>query len=43
MQLYTTKWEILPGKMDVSVGGQQPGQKTQAPSNVLMGSFTIMG
>ena len=43
MQLYTTKWEIPPGVMGVAVGGQQPGQKTQAPSNTLEGSFTIQG
>ena len=41
MQVWTTKWVIPPGEMKVTVGGQQPDQKTKAPSNILEGSFTI--
>ena len=41
MQLWTTQWEILPGTMDVYVGGQQPNQATKVPSNVLMSSFQV--
>ena len=42
-QLYTETWEVVPGTMQVWVGGQQPMQKTRAPSNILQSSFTIRG
>ena len=35
------KWEVISGKMQVYVGGQQPMQNTTAPSNVLTGFFTM--
>ena len=41
LQLYTERWEVVPGVMQVYVGGQQPMQKNSAPSNVLKSTFTI--
>jgi beta-glucosidase len=34
-------FNILKGEYQVYAGGQQPGQKTSAPSNILTGHFTI--
>lgn len=42
-RLYTERWEVVPGMMQVCVGGQQPMQKTRAPSNILQSSFTVRG
>ncbi|XP_071098426.1 uncharacterized protein [Haliotis cracherodii] len=36
-------WKVLPGKMNIYVGGQQPHQKKAMSSNVLSGQFTISG
>ncbi|XP_067653496.1 uncharacterized protein [Haliotis asinina] len=36
-------WKVLPGKMNIYVGGQQPHQKKAMSSNVLSGQFTITG
>lgn len=42
MMLYDDNGWIVPsGEYNVSVGGQQPNQKTSVPSNVLVGSFTV--
>lgn len=41
MQVWTTKWEIPSGEMSVYVGGQQPDQTKEVPSNILKGSFKI--
>jgi beta-glucosidase len=41
MQLWTTKWEVLSGTMEVSVGGQQPNQVTMVPSNILTSAFLV--
>lgn len=41
MQLYTERWEMISGVMQVYVGGQQPMQENSAPSNVLQSYFTI--
>ena len=41
MMLYDTKWYVPTTEYKVFVGGQQPGQQTSAPSNVLDGSFTV--
>ena len=41
MQVWTTEWVIPSGEMKVSVGGQQPNQKTRVPSNILEGNFSI--
>ena len=41
--LYGTKWYIPTIEYKVYVGGQQPNQKTVAPSNVLEGSFMVQG
>ena len=41
MMLYDTKWYIPTTEYKVYVGGQQPNQKTVAPSNVLDGSFIV--
>jgi len=41
MQLYTERWEMISGVMQVYVGGQQPKQENGAPSNVLQSYFTI--
>ncbi len=43
MMLFDTKWYIPTSEYKVFVGGQQPNQKTAAPSNVLDGSFTVQG
>ena len=40
MQLYTERWEMISGVMQVYVGGQQPMQENSAPSNVLHSYFT---
>ena len=42
-RLYTERWEVVPGMMQVWAGGQQPMQKTRAPSNILQSSFTVRG
>ncbi|KAK3600408.1 hypothetical protein CHS0354_026641 [Potamilus streckersoni] len=34
---------IQPGRIGLSVGGQQPGQKKTVPSNVITGEFVIRG
>jgi len=36
-------WTVVPGTVELSVGGQQPGQPIAAPSNVLSTSFAIKG
>ncbi|KAK7108018.1 hypothetical protein V1264_015821 [Littorina saxatilis] len=36
-------WTISPGSVTVYVGGQQPGQITSVPSNVLSQDFVITG
>ncbi|XP_048236733.1 beta-xylosidase/alpha-L-arabinofuranosidase 2-like [Haliotis rufescens] len=36
-------WKVVPGKMNLYVGGQQPHQKKAMSSNVLSGQFTITG
>ncbi|KAK7107946.1 uncharacterized protein [Littorina saxatilis] len=36
-------WEVRAGDMMLYVGGQQPNQKRQVPSNVIAGRFTIQG
>ena len=36
-------WAVAPGTVQLSVGGQQPGQPIAAPSNVLSTSFVIRG
>ena len=41
MMLYDSKWYIPITDYKVFVGGQQPNQKTIAPSNVLEGYFTV--
>jgi hypothetical protein len=41
MMLYDTKWYIPTTEYKVFVGGQQPNQQTNAPSNVLDGSFNV--
>ena len=41
MMLFDTKWYIPTTEYQVFVGGQQPNQKTAAPSNVLNGSFMV--
>ena len=41
MMLYDTKWYIPTTDYKIFVGGQQPNQKTSAPSNVLEGYFTV--
>ncbi|XP_077989175.1 uncharacterized protein LOC144443528 [Glandiceps talaboti] len=43
MAVYTTQWVIEPGIYTVYVGGQQPNQVTQVPSNVLKGQFKVSG
>ena len=46
MSVYDSNVSTLvlePGVFLVYVGGQQPGQSTAAPSNVLQGSFTLSG
>ncbi|XP_077989356.1 uncharacterized protein LOC144443692 [Glandiceps talaboti] len=43
MAVYTTQWVIEPGIYTVYVGGQQPNQVTQVPSNVLKGQFKVTG
>ena len=43
MMLFDTKWYIPTTEYQVFVGGQQPNQKTAAPSNILNGSFTVQG
>lgn len=35
------KWEVVNGRMQVDVGGQQPMQNTTAPSNIVTGYFTM--
>ena len=37
------KWTLVPGVVNLDVGGQQPRQPTSASSNVLSGSFVIQG
>ena len=41
MQVWTNKWEVLPGKMNIFVGGQQPHQVTMVPSNILTTTFQV--
>ncbi|XP_065845653.1 uncharacterized protein [Oscarella lobularis] len=43
MAVWTTEWTIEPTVIDIFVGGQQPYQKTSAPSNVLEGNVTLTG
>ena len=43
MAVWTTEWTIEPTGIDIFVGGQQPYQKTSAPSNVLEGNVTLAG
>ncbi|XP_041464587.1 beta-D-xylosidase 1-like [Lytechinus variegatus] len=43
MAVYTDHWFLEPCTIDVFVGGQQPGQKVRAPSNVLNAKFQIAG
>ena len=38
-----SSWMLEPGELLVSGGGQQPGQGTAAPSNVLQSSFCLLG
>ena len=38
-----SSWMLEPGVLLVSGGGQQPGQDTAAPSNVLHSSFCLLG
>ncbi|OCT92076.1 probable beta-D-xylosidase 5 [Xenopus laevis] len=41
--VWTDLWMLEPGGFHIYVGGQQPFQDTQAPSNILQGSFTVEG
>jgi hypothetical protein len=41
MMVYDTKWYVPASEYKVFAGGQQPNQKTSAPSNVVEGSFTV--
>ena len=36
------KWTVPTGDIQVYVGGQQPGQKDKAPSNILTKTFKII-
>ena len=42
MEVWTNSWEIPSCNMTVFVGGQQPDQTMQLPSNVLTGHFSIL-
>lgn len=42
MVVWTDQWALIPGKMQLTAGGQQPGQATTSRSNVLDAYFTIM-
>ena len=43
--MWTTlpEWLAVPTTVTLSVGGQQPGQETAAPSNVLIAKCMIGG
>ncbi|NWI66083.1 BGLD glucosidase, partial [Todus mexicanus] len=36
-------WHLEPGTFTLFAGGQQPGQRTRAPSEVLSARFTVTG
>ncbi|KAK6170690.1 hypothetical protein SNE40_019018 [Patella caerulea] len=36
-------WIVESGNVNLWVGGQQPNQKKQIPSNILQGSFSVVG
>lgn len=38
-----SSWMLEPGELLVSGGGQQPGQETAVPSNVMQSSFILLG
>ncbi|KAK7108540.1 uncharacterized protein [Littorina saxatilis] len=40
---YKDSWRILPGRLEMFLGGQQPHQKRAAPSNTLVAPFRIHG
>ncbi|KAE8624175.1 hypothetical protein XENTR_v10005854 [Xenopus tropicalis] len=41
--VWTDLWMLEPMVFQLYVGGQQPFQDTQAPSNILQGSFIVVG
>jgi hypothetical protein len=41
MMLYDTQWYVPISEYKVFAGGQQPNQKTSAPSNVIESSFRV--
>jgi beta-glucosidase len=42
MKIWVDNWVIPTGQYGVSAGGQQPGQQTTVPSNILTGAFKII-
>ena len=42
-EAWTTEWLAVPVAVTLSVGGQQPGQATAAPSNMLGAGCAVSG
>lgn len=41
--VWVQDWRLEPGTFTLFAGGQQPGQKTRAPSEVLSARFSVTG
>lgn len=41
--VWTQHWQLEPGTFTLFAGGQQPGQRTRAPSEVLSARFSASG
>ncbi|NXW30119.1 BGLM glucosidase, partial [Phaetusa simplex] len=41
--VWAQDWRLEPGTFTLFAGGQQPGQRTRAPSGVLSTQFTVAG
>lgn len=41
--VWAQDWRLEPGAFTLFAGGQQPGQQTRAPSEVLSTRFTVTG
>lgn len=41
--VWVQDWCLKPGTFTLFAGGQQPGQQTRAPSEVLSAQFTVTG
>lgn len=41
--VWMQQWRLEPGAFTLFAGGQQPGQQTRAPSEVLSAKFSVTG